>query len=286
MVMNNQQIRNEYRVFELKFRSLVSTQSSLNEFINTKNGNSEPWYLVRTPTDYINAIIDEVSELLNSFPWKWWKKNDKEAPNFKNILIEFSDILHFTLSYDFLVAKKYLLDSGKVKDEKEITANDILNIIPNELPITYRPFKNDPNTKDYSPYYASLQVLLFFILRSKLGLSVPIETKKDMITSFITVPLFVAAPSFNITPKMLIDTYKLKYELNKIRQKFGYNKGTYPKIINGKEDNEILLDLYLDKKSVYGAVHEFKNLLKNYLRRNKNEGQKFNRTNKKRKWQK
>jgi hypothetical protein len=251
------------RVFKLNFRNLVYKQSLLNEFINKKNKNKKPWFNTRTVNDFINAIIDEVSELLNSFPWKWWKKNGHTQPNFRNILVEFSDILHFTLSYDFLVAKKYLV-SVEGRSEDELTYNEILELIPEEAPVYYIYSKYDRENPDYTGYYSTIHMLLLYILQSKLKLSVLPEKKKDLVDLFITIPVFVAAPKFNITPKLLIDVYNLKYQLNKIRQKYGYNKGTYPKIIDGKEDNEVLLDLYFSKKSVYGAITEFEKILKSY----------------------
>jgi hypothetical protein len=45
--------------------------------------------------DWHRAIWTECAELLESFPWKWWKKTDT---NWYNIHIELVDIWHFGMS--------------------------------------------------------------------------------------------------------------------------------------------------------------------------------------------
>lgn len=72
-------------------RALAKMQDSLNKFINLN------WREIRCADDWGLAVTMESTELMDSYPWKWWK-NVNATPDFKNVRVELVDILHFTLS--------------------------------------------------------------------------------------------------------------------------------------------------------------------------------------------
>jgi dUTP pyrophosphatase len=70
---------------------LAGLQNALNRYIDPE------WRKNRTPDDWALAVTLECAELIDSYPWKWWK-GTKSPADFDNIKIELVDILHFALS--------------------------------------------------------------------------------------------------------------------------------------------------------------------------------------------
>lgn len=71
--------------------SLAKLQDALNKFIDVD------WRTKRQPDDWGLAVTIEATELMDSYPWKWWK-NVNATPDFNNVKVELVDILHFALS--------------------------------------------------------------------------------------------------------------------------------------------------------------------------------------------
>jgi dUTP pyrophosphatase len=71
--------------------ALARMQDGLNKFIDVD------WRTKRTADDWGLAVTMESTELLDSYPWKWWK-NVNATPDFNNVRVELVDILHFALS--------------------------------------------------------------------------------------------------------------------------------------------------------------------------------------------
>jgi dUTP pyrophosphatase len=71
--------------------SLSKLQDALNRIVDAD------WRSKRTPADWALACTMESTELIDSYPWKWWK-NVKAQPDINNVKIELVDILHFALS--------------------------------------------------------------------------------------------------------------------------------------------------------------------------------------------
>lgn len=84
------------------FKEMIKSQLDLNDltYPNWQNSN----------LDWSRAIMDEISEALNSFQWKWWKggKIDRE-----NLIVEVVDILHFAISKSYINNEKNLDDICK-----------------------------------------------------------------------------------------------------------------------------------------------------------------------------
>src|SRR5476651_2673725 len=79
-----------------KFEELFRMQQSLNERIGVRtNGMSEEeqtkWVL-----NYTRAMTQEIAELTDSVPWKWWAKYQKFDK--QNARVEVIDLLHFLVS--------------------------------------------------------------------------------------------------------------------------------------------------------------------------------------------
>ncbi len=79
-----------------KFDTIFELQKRLNTRIgaipeNPSDAETQRWIL-----DHARAISQELAELTDSVPWKWWaryQKFDRE-----NVLVEVVDILHFLVS--------------------------------------------------------------------------------------------------------------------------------------------------------------------------------------------
>ncbi|KAJ9473484.1 dUTP diphosphatase [Diplonema papillatum] len=76
---------------------LSGLQSGLNSLIAKGD-----WMKQRTPDDWALAVTLECAELMDSYPWKWWK-NVKGKVDLNNVKIELVDILHFSLSGQMMV---------------------------------------------------------------------------------------------------------------------------------------------------------------------------------------
>lgn len=173
--------------------ALAKMQDSLNKFINVN------WRQERSPDDWGLAVTMESTELMDSYPWKWWK-NVKAQPDFNNIRVELVDIFHFTLSGTMQCDGTPLADIPADVDTA-ITAplSDTKNAI--------RTFRN-------VIYLAKLH-------------------RFDVITSIV----IAAADDLDFN---LVGYYIAKHTLNYIRQLGGYKDGSYVKVKQGQEDNELL----------------------------------------------
>lgn len=159
------------------------------------------------------AIILETAEAIECLPWKWWKKQEI---NKKNLYIELVDIYHFLLSL-------INLQTDKIKTDLIILIDDIYNTEQ----INKINFDNIIDT-DIENLINTFEKLMLYSLNQNLNL---------------------VAITFTRLVKMIMDYETLdkiyfgKNMLNEIRSKYGYKTGQYKKVINGKEDNDILFDL-------------------------------------------
>ena len=239
-----------YREIEYKvdYKLLYELQDLQNSFIfETKLGSKEKgkeWYKYIDHSDVINALDDEFAELRNSYPWKWWKS---ARPNFQNALMEIVDLLHFALTYDLI----YLLKKFDGKRE-EIFTDDLKDFKVPIIQTNLRDWHVKNKIRDFKFEVTVINDVKWLIL------NIHYLSKKRLISPAII--LLGALLSFS--PKKILDIYKLKGKLNIFRQENGYLNGTYKKIINGKEDNEILMNLYKELGDVDLAFEQFKKLYK------------------------
>lgn len=147
------------------------------------------------------AIMVEAAEALEHYGWKWWKKQE---PDLAQTKLELVDIWHFILS-------QYLQDYGSVNDASQ-------------------------------RLFSHLQSMSLQYFRTQ-----PIPTNLEMLavnatTHTLSLPArFTAlAEQLNLSGDELHKMYIAKNVLNLFRQDHGYQEGTYRKVWNGKEDNEVL----------------------------------------------
>lgn len=196
-------------------KSLARLQDGLNAIIDPS------WRNVRTLENWSLAIVMETTELLDSYPWKWWK-NIAAEPDFANIKIELVDILHFSLS-----------------GTMQLQSTDL-----NKVPVVATKKIEDvctPFVSQSSLANCGLQGMFYF----------PLSDTDNAIASFrnviqlaniyrfdlITEGVIAAAEDLEFN---LVAYYVAKHTLNCIRQLGGYKNGTYVKVNHGVEDNVLL----------------------------------------------
>jgi len=108
-----------------KLKETFYLQNKYNSLLNKE------WFKERDlAVDWINTIIDESSEFMNSFNWKWWKDTkDKKlySPKDKdNILLELVDIYHFIAS--FIIQTSIIFFSNKIEKEHKYGIINKLNL--------------------------------------------------------------------------------------------------------------------------------------------------------------
>ncbi len=79
-----------------KLEALFSMQDALNKRIGVNvdaltDEQKQTWIL-----NYSRAMSQEMAELIDSVPWKWWAKYQKFDS--QNVCVELIDILHFWIS--------------------------------------------------------------------------------------------------------------------------------------------------------------------------------------------
>lgn len=77
-------------VFEAQKKLNEAVESGLYTVIKTDESERQKWML-----RFENALRMESAELVDSIPWKWWKKQE---PDWENVKVELVDMLHFWVS--------------------------------------------------------------------------------------------------------------------------------------------------------------------------------------------
>jgi hypothetical protein len=227
------------------------------------------------------TIYMEVSELIDSYPWKHWKYLNSNVDNI-NVKIELIDIWHFLMSALIeLGFKEYEIQAQEVdksfklfllSDEEilSIWKSKILNEITEFLFETYNSIfiKNKKEVKSFTNNEEAISTYENLLLNSILSIkSEDYASKKSLlISSYIEfIQIIIANKIENI---FLL--YKGKLILNKFRQNNGYKDNTYKKIwfYNNKEveDNVVMFDLIFNKKIDYISLEE--NLKEIYSKKN------------------
>lgn len=207
-------------ILQTKVRSMFFMQNKLNSLIDSQWHNHKDW-------DFQRASMIELSELMDHYGYKWWKKQE---PNVDQCKLEVIDILHFHISH--------LIQLAIINDDKyDYYAPDLAeNLVPIEI--------------DKSPE----------AIRSLIDEAIFLASSKN----FSSKALGFLVNAFDITPNELCDKYIIKNTLNIFRASNGYKQGTYVKTWNGKEDNEVLMEVFntMDSNSsslaidLYGKLEE------------------------------
>ncbi|WP_456382072.1 dUTP diphosphatase [Persephonella sp.] len=191
-------------------------QEELNRKIN------ENWREIRSKEDFARATWIECAELVDSLPWKWWKKQQADM---ENVQIEVVDIWHFVMSYilmDYSVEEA--LESKPVKMFIMGVNEDFRNIDIEGEKINHYLGETDRYRKII---YLAERVAESFL-------------RQDENEGAFFFGLLVKN---TISMDRLYLLYVGKNILNHIRQEKGYGSGNYRKNINGMEDNQYLFQL-------------------------------------------
>ena len=79
-----------------QLRELFRMQKSLNERIGVKTDGMSEEEKTKWILNYCRAMSQEMAELTDSVPWKWWAKYQKFDK--QNARVEVIDLLHFLIS--------------------------------------------------------------------------------------------------------------------------------------------------------------------------------------------
>ena len=219
-----------------KIYEMLTLQNELNNDTNgprwregvTKNGKIINWK---------RCITMETAELIDSFPWKHWKSIDAQ-PNYENVKIELVDIWHFVMSY--LLQHNPLDEAARMIDNLKDTKSDIK--------ITQ--WQND-KVDEYLDIFEELMALSL------------IKNDSEMLQESLVEQFFKACDAVGLSFEELYRLYIGKNALNQFRQEHGYKEGSYKKIWNGKEDNEVMQHI-LEQKPDITFTDLKKELLKRY----------------------
>jgi len=220
--------------FPHKLEEMFLLQKKLNDSTNGKN-----WELginkFGKEINWLRCIHMEVSELIESTPWKHWKDINSSS-DMNNLHVELVDIWHFLMSY--------------ILQETNI---------PRAVSLV--------NT--HCIYEASNNIDIKLVVKEaeKLSyISLAIDTKN--MPSFSGVERFIeqffrtckiAGLSFTWLQKLYIG----KNCLNQFRQDNGYKEGTYKKVWNKEEDNSVMIRI-LEKIEDVSFTHLYEQLEAEY----------------------
>ena len=202
--------------FPHKLEEMFLLQKKLNDDTNGTN-----WELGINKFDkeinWLRCIHMEVSELIDSTPWKHWK-NITEAPDLNNIHVELVDVWHFLMSY-------ILQETNIPKAVSLVNTHCIYEAVEME----------DIDPKLIVKESEKLSYIAFAIETGNMPAFSGVERFIDQ--------FFRCCKLSGLSFTWLQKIYIGKNCLNKFRQDNGYKEGTYIKVWNGLEDNVVMLNL-------------------------------------------
>lgn len=202
--------------FPAKLEEMFLLQKKLNDETNGVN-----WELGINKFDkeinWLRCIHMEVSELIDSTPWKHWK-NISSRPDFNNIHIELVDVWHFLMSYilqETNIPKAVsLVNTHCIYESVEMDDVDVKAIVKESEKLSYIAFAIETGNM---PAFSGVERFIDQFFRC----------------------CKISGLSFTWLQKLYIG----KNSLNKFRQDNGYKEGTYIKVWNGQEDNVVMIEI-------------------------------------------
>lgn len=185
---------------------MLQLQDAMNKVVNPDWTKADyPWH---------KAVYVECAELLDHLGWKWWKHQE---PNLQQAHIELVDIWHFLLSYaletndgDIQAATRELLEGWSAEGRPLIMH-----------------VQDDGGSEKPEPMEPHDKIMLLPVI-----MGVGVEPTASLFRSI--------CEDCALPDHILTRLYSQKNILNLFRQRNGYKDGTYIKIWNGLEDNEVL----------------------------------------------
>jgi hypothetical protein len=149
----------------------------------------------------------ELGELMDHYGYKWWKK---QVPDVDQCKLEVIDIAHFYISYLIQTAIR-----------NNLSYDSFVEDFTNGLFV-------DAKYEEPEEIRKLIDECIF----------------RSAAKSFTIDCLAHLMIAFNITPEELCNKYIIKNTLNIFRASNGYKEGTYTKTWDGKEDNEVLMEVF------------------------------------------
>lgn len=215
--------------------SMLELQQRLNDETNGvgwEDGYTKEGKLI----SFRRCVYMECAELIDSFAWKHWK-NIKAPTNWENVCIEIVDIWHFILSL--------LLEEFKDKNTtKSFIAEEVCSV---SLFDDFCREKGTPNDEDMYGILNDIEVIIHKC--SGFGFDLG-----ELLSAYFTL-----AMKCGLNLALLHKIYIGKNVLNQFRQNNGYKNGSYKKVWNGIEDNEILNEILqneLDYERIYKELEK------------------------------
>ena len=182
------------------------------------------------------CITMECAELIDSFNWKHWK-DINIAPDWDNITIELVDIWHFVMSLGLEFYKNRNLGS----------IEDLVNYVGDTK--YFDEFCTDSSTPSNDDSLSIINAIEHMMKDTLL--------QEDFYK--ITDDFFSTAIECGLNMDTLYKYYLGKNILNGFRQDHGYKEGTYIKVWNGQEDNDVMMrileeDNTLTAQSLYNKL--------------------------------
>lgn len=213
-----------------KITQMLNLQQQLNNDTNGigwENGSTKDGKLI----SWKRCIYMECAELIDSFPWKHWKNIHSDI-NKENVVVEIVDIWHFIMS----LGLELNTNNQKSIDELALKITSYSGFID----FCKEPFSID----DYNVYEIVNEIEIIINICS--GFNIDFS---ELLRHYFSLAL-----KCEVNLKKLFEVYMGKNVLNKFRQDNGYKDGTYIKIWNGKEDNEVMNEIlrnFQDPKEIY-----------------------------------
>jgi len=187
------------------------------------------------------CIYMESAELIDSFNWKHWKDINK-VTDWENATIEIVDIWHFVMSL--------LLEDYKTNNRGDIDklVSDVIDVHGFER------FSKEPENRENAHTMEIINDIESIM-------NMTTASKIDLFDGLLK-EYFIMSLKCGVNLKILYEFYIGKNILNQFRQDNGYKEGTYRKIWNDKEDNEVMINILA--KGNFSAESLYEELKKAY----------------------
>ena len=183
------------------------SQKQYQDLIDRQNELNEiinpQWREERTAFDFQTAMTVEATEFIDHCAYKWWKKGNVDV---KQAQMEVIDCWFFYLS-------------ALILDDKAERAGEDIVVISDYEQIDF----DGPR-----------------VIEKAMALINCISSKSEYSTTIVTYRLWLLTRAAGLSVSDMYEMYMAKLVLNIFRQTHGYTDGTYIKIWNGLEDNEVL----------------------------------------------
>ena len=170
------------------------------------------WTDARYP--YLRAVVVEAAEAIEHHGWKWWKQQHRDLGQLQ---MELVDIWHFLLS-------EILLRNGGDEDKARLY-----------LEAAYERQSPTRRLQFDGQEYSLEELELLDLLQALIGTAAAGRVELGLFAEIMS--------GCALDWPELYKQYVSKNVLNFFRQDHGYQEGSYRKIWNGREDNEVLVEV-------------------------------------------